>query len=405
MIINAIKMPKQLALFVLMVSGTLIILSYVIFGDKQFSSSILFFIYVFPCIMVCFTFSNYIFVKENKIKILLMVSIIILGILNIIMSDNVYFSYDAMKIFVISGIMPLWTSMILFETDSDRRSFYYLSCIWLLVVVVVEIIHYLLNGGGFIFLNHAIPMGTLVILLMVGPLVLSASESTKIKVFSIALVSAGLILIFISNKRGTFLALAGMALAWLYYRYIRLSSVIIVSLFIVSIISYFSLHYYKSLDKNIPHHTSILHRLELYSFALHVYQKHPFLGTGLRAYSHEKYLSDYPIHNKSLDKFGDTVTKLETFENMALTSLIELGSIMTLLYVALIVIILYEYIKNTHPFARNNKQEFILLLPLCGLAIHSMTYDSLMFPQVNWLFHVQLGILSGLAAHPHHQVD
>ena len=151
------------------------------------------------------------------------------------------------------------------------------------------------------------------------------------------------------------------------------------------------------LDENIPYHNSILHRLELYPFSLHIYQKHPFLGTGLRAFSHESYLIDYEVHNKSLDTFNETVIKLQTFDNMILTGLVELGSIMTICYLGLILYIIVRYCRITQPFSLNHKKEFVLLLPLLGLAIHSMTYDSLMFPQINWLFHVQLGILAGFS--------
>jgi hypothetical protein len=39
--------------------------------------------------------------------------------------------------------------------------------------------------------------------------------------------------------------------------------------------------------------------------------------------------------------------------------------------------------------------EWYRLLVLLGFAIHSLSYDSLLFPSVNWLFHVQLGLMAG----------
>jgi hypothetical protein len=38
------------------------------------------------------------------------------------------------------------------------------------------------------------------------------------------------------------------------------------------------------------------------------------------------------------------------------------------------------------------------MLILLGFAIHSLSYDSLLFPPVNWVFHVQLGIMAGYHA-------
>jgi hypothetical protein len=38
------------------------------------------------------------------------------------------------------------------------------------------------------------------------------------------------------------------------------------------------------------------------------------------------------------------------------------------------------------------------VIVLLGFAIHSLSYDSLLVPPVNWLFHVQVGIMAGYQA-------
>jgi len=328
---------------------------------------------------------------------MIMTIIIILGIINVSMSDNIYQSFFTMRIFILSGIIPLWISMFIIADDRSRKLIYYFCCSWLLIIAIVEIVNYLFTNNDLIFINHAIPLGTLVILLFVGPLSILLSNQKRLKIFSLFLVFIGLIIITLTDKRGTFLAIGGMSLAWIYYSYIR-GSVYVITLLLISIVGLFiGWQYYRALDKKIPYHNSILHRLELYPFALHVYKKHPFFGTGLRAFSHDIYLKDYQVHNQSLDSFSVTVNKLQTFDNMALTGFVELGSIMTICYLGLIFYIIFRYCRNTQPFSLNHKKEFVLLLPLLGLAIHSMTYDSLIFPQINWLFHVQLGILAGFS--------
>jgi hypothetical protein len=80
---------------------------------------------------------------------------------------------------------------------------------------------------------------------------------------------------------------------------------------------------------------------------------------------------------------------------MFITAFVELGTLMTLAYLGLISYVIVNYWQNMRSFSPNHKAPFIPLLPLIGLAIHSLTYDSLIFPQINWLFHVQLGILAG----------
>jgi O-antigen ligase len=297
----------------------------------------------------------------------------------------------------LSGIIPLWTSMFIITDGSSRNYIYYLSCGLLFVIAIIEIANYIITGSKLLSMNHPIPLGTLVILLMAGPLFMLVSGQKRMKLFSIFLLIMALILIFIANKRGIYLAIAGMTAAWIYYRYIRTSFYAIIFLIICLTLMAVGWNYYKLLDKNIPYHNSILHRLELYPFSLHIIQKHPLLGTGLRAFSHESYLTDYEVHNKSLDTFNKTVIKLQTLDNMILTGFVELGSIMTICYLGLILYIIVKYCRITQAFSLNHKKEFVLLLPLLGLAIHSMTYDSLLFPQINWLFHVQLGILAGFS--------
>jgi len=287
--------------------------------------------------------------------------------------------------------------MFIITDDRSRNIIYYLSCVLLFVIAIIEIANYIIAGSKLLSMNHPIPLGTLVILLMVGPLFMLVSGQKRMKLFSIFLLIMGLILLIIANKRGIYLAIAGMTLAWIFYRYIRSSIYAIIILLICLTLMAVGWNYHKLLDKNIPYHNSILHRLELYPFSLHIYQKHPLLGTGLRAFSHESYLTDYQVHNKSLDTFKQTAIKLQTFDNMILTGLVELGSIMTICYLGLILYIIVRYCRITQPFALNHQKEFVLLLPLLGLAIHSMTYDSLLFPQINWLFHVQLGILAGFS--------
>jgi len=142
----------------------------------------------------------------------------------------------------------------------------------------------------------------------------------------------GLGLILLTKKRGTLLALIAMAATWLFFKNRKLRLVAVALLILTAlIVPYKGMSLYKSLDQNIPSHASILHRLELYPFGLHVYLKHPIFGIGLRPFTHENYLSDYYLH-QNLDHFPQTVKMLQTFDNMLLTSFVELGTLMTLAY-------------------------------------------------------------------------
>ena len=83
---------------------------------------------------------------------------------------------------------------------------------------------------------------------------------------------------------------------------------------------------------------------------------------------------------------------------MLLTGLVELGTVMTLFYLALVIVILVKYCRSWRSFPESSPLDWYRVLVLLGFAIHSLSYDSLLVPPVNWLFHVQVGIMAGYHA-------
>lgn len=247
-----------------------------------------------------------------------------------------------------------------------------------------------------IFTLHSTTVGTLVILLSVGPISLTLSDSCRRQIAGWLLISLGLFLILLTHKRGTFLAVAAMLLVWLAYRLPRLGYLIVAAfLAVVLLFTYRGLQDSKSLALDHPSRVTKLHRLELYSFAWHVYKQHPLMGIGLRPQTHEKYLDDYRQRHPEMTNFAREVKLLQTFDNMLVTALVELGTLMTLVYLGLVGLIILRFWRQVRPYQESRGRDFFRLLPLVGLAAHSLIYDTLLFPQVNWLFHVQLGMLAG----------
>ncbi len=87
-----------------------------------------------------------------------------------------------------------------------------------------------------------------------------------------------------------------------------------------------------------------------------------------------------------------------TLDNTLLTGLVEFGTVMTLFYVTLIILILVKYCRSLRSFPESSPLDWYRVLIILGFAIHSLTYDSILFPPVNWLFHVHMGILAGYHA-------
>jgi O-antigen ligase len=209
------------------------------------------------------------------------------------------------------------------------------------------------------------------------------------------LVFLGIILIYFTHKRGTWLALAAMLVVGMSVLARRRKYLIVAMLTVLALLfTIQARRLYARLDPNVPRYASILQRVELYNFALHIWATHPFMGTGLRPLTHAQYLKDYKQLDQNLTDFPQSVAKLQTLDNMVLTAFVELGSLMTLTYLGLVIFILARYVRTLWSSPESSTIDWYRLLVILGFAVHSMTYDSLLFPPVNWLFHVQLGVMA-----------
>ena len=400
----------QLALWFLLASGVyVVLLSPAVFMIMRLSDWVKILIYLSPWIMLWPAYSwGVVNNRACRWEILLIGAILVLGTVNVIFSDNVHNSYEAMKFFLVSGVMSLWTYMFLLADKDRRRLFDWFCCGCLAVYAIIDSNTYLFSGAPFLiagtpildlrnsFTFHSTPVGTLVILLAAGPLSLLGAKSSKERLVGWLVLALGVFLILLTNKRGTFLAVAAMGLVWLAYRLPRWGYLLAAAfLAVVLVFTYRGLTASKSLPPDHPSRVSKLHRLELYSYARHVFVQHPLMGIGLRPQTHEKYLADYQLHHPEATNFASRVKSLQTFDNLLVTALVELGTLMTLVYLGLILLIIGKFWRQVRPFQESRGRDFIRLLPLIGLAVHSLIYDTLLFPQINWLFNVQLGLLAG----------
>jgi O-antigen ligase len=397
---------NQLAFYSLLGSGTYIILLWspkILGGNRSFWIQI--FIYLFPWLMLWLAYSwQVITEKEHRLEIILMVSIIILGVVNTSLSGFGSKSVDTMRTFLLTGLLALWASMFLLNDLRRRQLFDWFCAGSLGVIILVEMIVFMVQGkngpGVFqVFFLHPIPLGSVIILLSSGPTRLIVSKNSTARLLGGLLVLLSSILIFFANKRAAWLAVVVMLTVWMLYLVRRRRYLVISLLLAIALILPFEAHRrFARLDPNIGRHVTILHRLELYNFALHIWKFHPFMGIGLRSFTHDKYLPDYHLRNQELHDFNRGVAKLQTLDNMLLTGFVEFGTLMTLLYLGLVLCILAKYCRRLRSWPESLPLDWYRVLVLLGFALHSLTYDSLLFPPVNWLFHVQLGIMAGYHA-------
>jgi O-antigen ligase len=263
----------------------------------------------------------------------------------------------------------------------------------------VELLGYFTNWFGpepfQIFDLSTIPFGTEIILLSLGPIHLLLAPERKKRVAGGVLAFLGMLAIFLTGKRGPILAVAAMAVVWMYYYFPRIRIITVTA--VLCIVLTFAITgpiIYKKLSPQNPRQFTILNRLELYHFGFHIWKQHPFLGIGLRSFTQQKYLANYQQRDKRMKKFPALVNQLQTFDDMYLTAFVECGTLMTLPYLILIIYIVFSYLRKLQ-HSETRPEDWYQLLVLLGFFIHSITYDSLLFPPINWLFHVQLGLMAG----------
>jgi hypothetical protein len=60
----------------------------------------------------------------------------------------------------------------------------------------------------------------------------------------------------------------------------------------------------------------------------------------------------------------------------------------------LIIYLLRNIFRSIREKPEKRLHAVLLLTPLFGFFIHSMTFDSLIYPHLNWLFHSYLGLMA-----------
>jgi O-antigen ligase len=397
---------RQLAFYALLASGAYVVLLWSpnVLG-KHVTTLVEFIIFTLPWLMlwVIYTWQT-ISDRHHRVEIVLMVAIIFFGMINTALSDSFAKSLPQMRPFLLSGVMALWASMFLITDADRRRAFDWFCCVCLAIIIPVEFILWVARGpyGDKVFQIfdlHPIPLGTVVLLLSPGPARLLLSPGLRSKVMGSLLALLAAALIFLTHKRGTWLAVTAMAAVGLAFSW-RRQKFLILSLFmgLALVVTVKTVQMISRLDSNVPRYASVLQRLELYHFALHIWKTHPLMGTGLRPFTQARYLPGYQQHNQTLADFPQAVAKLQTLDNMLLTAGVELGSLMTVSYLGLVLFIVIRYVRILWSSPASSPLDWYRLLVLFGFACHSMTYDSLLFPPVNWLFHAQLGIVAAFLA-------
>jgi hypothetical protein len=138
-------------------------------------------------------------------------------------------------------------------------------------------------------------------------------------------------------------------------------------------------------------------RMEFYYIALDVLKEKPVFGLGFNPSLSRFILADYEpkIYPKDgKNSFLAMVRGINVFDNMFLSLVCEMGGLFALAYIGFLVYVLKNIGLVRSENANVRAHTSLLLIVVAVFLLNSLTFDSLKYPHLNWIFHSLLGLMA-----------
>ena len=329
--------------------------------------------------------------------------IIVLGMLNICFSEDQFASLKGMSLFLMSGVVVFSVSYSLFKSKQAQKNFFCLCSFCFVAVLVYGAFEFFQQVGFYdqkilLFSGNPIPAGSLLIILSIGPLIsLEESENNWQRLFWVFCLLSGALLITLIAQRGPALAMIVMAFFIAATKRKGIWIFTVVALIFVGAGYQFGEKIPSQFKNELIKKETLLVRMELYYIALEVVREKPIFGIGFNAPLSRFIPNEYEskVYTKVQGgSFKDMVAGLHVFDNMALSFLGEAGGLFTLAYIGLGVYVLVGIKRSLKSGFIDQTQTILTLIVLVVFMAHSMTFDSLKYPHLNWIFHSLLGLVA-----------
>jgi hypothetical protein len=327
--------------------------------------------------------------------------VIILGLISSIISENIWISVKSIVLFIISGPLIFVTTKYLFEDLKFHEAFYWLTSLIMLILIIYGIYQHYNNEAMLLFSRNPLPAGAQLILISIGTiLLLRRNIFLPLKLLLILSLTISGILIIAAAKKSHLLGIT-IILLFLIFRNRNYLIYFLGFIVLSSCILYFSnltlLRYKEAIHSNGS--TSL--RAENYFFGLHVINSNPIWGLGFNA-NLDTHFTDYKItfskyHSK--EQYQKYIRTLNTFENIVLTYLIEWGSLFSFTYFGGLLYLIIRSAKRIWSQPSGSTAGWLVVSVIIGFSVMSFTFDTLRFPNLNWIFHSLLGLMVNLSNH------
>jgi len=106
--------------------------------------------------------------------------------------------------------------------------------------------------------------------------------------------------------------------------------------------------------------------------------------------------SEFELQHRNYFKsqYRSYIENSNTFENIVVAFLIELGGVFSITYFGGLIYFILIYLKKSHSPSPQKTTVLNITSVLVGFIFISLTFDTLRFPQLNWMFHTLLGLMA-----------
>lgn len=356
------------------------------------------------------------------------------GLISSLLSENPWISFKSLVLFMVSGPFIFITTKYLFESRKNQDMFLWINIFVIFIVGFYGIYEYHNSLQIILFSDNPLPAGALLLLLSSSPLILlNHKNSLPVKLASYLSLILSVLLTVLLAKKGPILAMILTILFLIFTISKKYLKFFLGLFFLVGFVLYISnqtrnkfidlvglkpaVNSQLKSDSLSPEKTNFLTlpnsgyqfkfaptgsskiRMENYFFALHVFKNNPTWGVGFRA-NLVPYLSDYKqrfVYELGPLRYQQHFEVENTFENMILAFLIELGGLFTITYFGTLAYILIMCFRELRAHPQKDNPGMFIMSVIFGFAFLSLTFDTLRFPSLNWMFHSLLGLMVNLA--------
>jgi O-antigen ligase len=350
---------------------------------------------------------NWLSAKKIPKEILWVLLIFVFGLISALVADNQWSALKSMLLFVVSGPLVFLVTLYLFESTRNQDVFLWMASLGMLGLGFFGIYEHNFNNlevgydGILLFSENPLPAGTLLILLLASPMILLSRERSKgLKtVLSLGLMIS-IVLIILLAKKGPLLGLVVVLLLLVLMNNRRCLKFILGFVFLVGFLIQLSGPTFIKYKSVITSKASVSVRFENYFFGLHMFKENPVWGIGFKG-NVTQYLDDYEVkfdHNFSYIDYKQYVLIYQAYENIILTFMVELGGLFSMVYFGGIIYLVVISFKKLRAPPQKDLVGMFIISVLVGFAVVSCTFDTLRYPQLNWLFHSLLGLLVNVSS-------